>query len=44
MRAHGIADFPDPKPDGATQLPATPGSDLDSNNPRFRAAIHACTR
>ena len=42
MRAHGIADFPDPNSQGALQIQATPGSDLDPNNPRFQAANSAC--
>jgi hypothetical protein len=44
MRAHGISDFPDLRPDGATQIQPTPGSDLDLNSPRFKAATQACTR
>ncbi len=42
MRAHGIADFPDPNSQGALQIQATPGSDLDPNNPRFQAANKVC--
>jgi hypothetical protein len=42
MRAHGISDFPDPKPDGSLQIQASPGSDLDANNPRYKAANDAC--
>jgi hypothetical protein len=46
MRAHGIADFPDPQsvPGGGIRmtLRATPGSDLDPNSPLFDAAQKAC--
>ncbi len=42
MRAHGIADFPDPNSQGQIQIQAKPGSDLDPNNPRFQAANKAC--
>jgi len=42
MRAHGISDFPDPKPDGTLQIQAKPGGDLDPNNPRFKSANDAC--
>jgi hypothetical protein len=42
MRAHGISDFPDPNAQGALQIQAQPGSDLNPNNPRFRAANRAC--
>lgn len=42
MRAHGIKDFPDPTADGDIQLQAGPGSDLDMNNPTFKAADDAC--
>jgi hypothetical protein len=43
MREHGIADFPDPKPDEGIVIPAThQGSDLDPNNPQFQAANEAC--
>jgi hypothetical protein len=44
MRAHGISDFPDPKPDGTLQIQATPGSDLDPNNPQYKAAHDACKK
>ncbi|HVX44041.1 MAG TPA: hypothetical protein VHC49_09140 [Mycobacteriales bacterium] len=44
MRKHGIADFPDPKPDGTLQIQAQPGGDLDPNNPRFTKADDACKR
>ena len=42
MRAHGIADFPDPNAEGAISLHAHPGSDLEPNNPTFQAAQTAC--
>jgi len=42
MRARGVSDFPDPKPDGTLQLQAEPGSDLDPNNPVFKKADDAC--
>ncbi|HTV10990.1 MAG TPA: hypothetical protein VME20_03940 [Acidimicrobiales bacterium] len=41
MRAHGIADFPDPTSSGL-EVSAKSGSDLDPNNPRFQAAQKAC--
>jgi hypothetical protein len=44
MRAHGISDFPDPGPDGTLQIQATPGSDLDPNNPQYKAANDACKK
>jgi hypothetical protein len=42
MRAHGIADFPDPNASGGLELKAGPGSDLAPDNPRFQAADKAC--
>lgn len=46
MRGHRIADFPDPttSPGGgiAFQINGGPGSDLNRNNPTFRAADKAC--
>jgi hypothetical protein len=42
MRAHGIADFPDPNADGDIQLNTEPGSDLDMDDPTFKAADGAC--
>src|SRR4051794_14426229 len=44
MRAHGISDFPDPQPDGTVQVQASPGSDLDPNNPAFKTANSACKK
>jgi hypothetical protein len=43
MRAHGIKDFPDPS-NGGLRIQVHPGSDLDPNNPTFRAAQHACQK
>jgi hypothetical protein len=42
MRAHGIADFPDPGADGGLQIQDTPGGDLDPTNPQYKAADTAC--
>jgi hypothetical protein len=42
MRAHGISDFPDPKPDGSLALKPSPGSDLDPLNPQYKTADNAC--
>jgi hypothetical protein len=42
MRTHGVSDFPDPKADGTLQIQAEPGSDLDPNNPQYKAANEAC--
>jgi hypothetical protein len=46
MRSHGVSDFPDPTtPEGggvAFQLKGGPGSDLNQNNPTFKAARQAC--
>jgi len=41
MRAHGIADFPDPSNGGLT-IHAGGNSDLDPNNAQFQAAQQAC--
>jgi hypothetical protein len=41
MRDHGISDFPDPQPGGGA-IQFEPGSDLDPNNPQFKAADDAC--
>jgi hypothetical protein len=37
MRAHGVTDYPD-----SGQVQATPGSDLDPDNPTYVAAKQAC--
>jgi hypothetical protein len=42
MREHGITDFPDPKPGEGISISADQGSDLDPNNPQFKAAKKAC--
>jgi hypothetical protein len=42
MRDHGIKDFPDPDANGGFSLSASPGSDLDPNNPTYQAADEAC--
>jgi hypothetical protein len=45
MRRHGITDFPYPNASGSIDLKdihPQPGSDLDSNDPRFQAADTAC--
>jgi hypothetical protein len=42
MRAHGIKDFPDPNSQGGIAVAARPGSDLDPNNPQFKAAAAVC--
>jgi hypothetical protein len=43
MRAHGVKDFPDPS-NGGLQIRATPGSDLNPNNPTFQKAQQACQK
>jgi len=42
MRAHGIRDYPDPDSNGELQINAHEGSDLNPDNPRFKAADNAC--
>jgi hypothetical protein len=42
MRDHGISDFPDPEANGEIGIQIEPGTDLDPNNPQFKAAAHAC--
>ena len=42
MRAHGITDYPDPDANGNLPLNGQPGSDLNKNNPQFKAAAAAC--
>ena len=44
MRAHGIADFPDPSPGGGLQLSGGPSSDLNPSNPAFQAAQKTCAK
>lgn len=45
MRAHGITDFPEPSAAGGIVIGVKRGSrsDLDPGNPRFRAALRACS-
>jgi hypothetical protein len=40
MRAHGIADMPDPGPQDKTLLRKHP--DLNPDNPEFKAAVRSC--
>lgn len=40
MRSHGIADFPDPGPNGSLQLSGQ--GDLSPSDPKFQAAQEAC--
>jgi hypothetical protein len=42
MRAHGLADFPDPDPGGGLEIRASRGSDLNPNSPLYKAADNAC--
>ena len=42
MRAHGLADFPDPSSNGSISLHVQPGSDLNPHSPQFQAAQNAC--
>lgn len=42
MRAHGIAKFPDPGPNGELQLRAGPGTGIDPESPQYKAADQAC--
>ena len=42
MRAHGVADFPDPNAQGQTQISGGLNSDLNPNNPTFQKAQNAC--
>jgi hypothetical protein len=42
MREHGISDFPDPGTIVGIPIRFEPGSDLDPNNPQFKAADDAC--
>lgn len=43
MRAHGIADFPDPNGHGIS-IRATPGSDLNPNSSKFQTAQNVCQK
>jgi hypothetical protein len=46
MRSHGVSDFPDPTPSlgggAGFQINGGPGSALNHNNPRFKAADQVC--
>jgi hypothetical protein len=42
MRAHGVADFPDPNAQGQIAISGGPDSDLSPNNPTFEKAQNAC--
>ena len=42
MRAHGVPNFPDPNGQGAIQF--GPGSGIDPDSPKFRAAQTACQK
>jgi hypothetical protein len=45
MREHGISDFPDPGDGGGIMIQgAGPGSDLDPNSAKFKAAQQACEK
>jgi hypothetical protein len=43
MRAHGVPNFPDPSPNGATQI-GGPRSGINPKSPSFQAAQKACGR
>lgn len=43
MRAHGVADFPDPTSNGLS-IRVNPGSDLNPNNPTFQSASKLCAK
>lgn len=42
MRAHGVADFPDPSSNGGFQIQGGPGSGLDPSSATFQEANNAC--
>jgi hypothetical protein len=42
MRDHGISDYPDPGASGGIPIRVEPGSDMDPDNPQFKAAEQAC--
>jgi hypothetical protein len=44
MRAHGVADFPDPNSQGGFTLQAGPNSDLSANSSAFQQANQDCQR
>ncbi len=43
MRSHGIPDFPDPNGQGLS-IQTHPGSDLNPDNPTFKAASQTCAK
>jgi hypothetical protein len=45
MRSHGVSDYPDPTTSGggaSISVHGGPGSDLNRNNPTYKAADQAC--
>ncbi|GAA0560469.1 hypothetical protein [Actinomadura livida] len=44
MREHGIADFPDPNPDGGMLTRAEPGGGTEPGSREFEAAHKACAK
>jgi hypothetical protein len=45
MRAHGVADFPDPSASGGISISSNgPSGDLNPNNPTFSKAQNACQK
>jgi hypothetical protein len=42
MRAHGVANFPDPSSSGNLLLRAGPGTGIDPSSPTFQSAEQAC--
>jgi hypothetical protein len=44
MRQHGVANFPDPQPDGGMLLKAGPGTGINPESPQFKAAQKACQK
>lgn len=42
MRQHGIAEFPDPSPDGGLRISSKKGGSLDPNGAAFKRAQQAC--
>jgi hypothetical protein len=42
MRSHGVPNFPDPSSGGGISI--GPGSGIDPNSPKFRAAQQACQK
>lgn len=44
MRAHGIADFPDPQAGGGLRIQSSQGSDLNPDSPTFQRASTICAK